>query len=136
MKELEIHLGGLPKLPWLTGALNGPPLAPGGPDARPAHYDAIAPYRFTARAKADLRSIWSYIAADSVGAADRVEIAIYAACTFLAESPLGGPIRQDLTRLPVRFWTLVRYPNYVPVTPGGSKVCPVTGKTVRLVKVI
>ena len=70
-------------------------------------------YRLTPRAKGDLRSIWSYIAADSVEAADRVEEGIYDACAFLATAPLRGHSRRDLTKLPVRFWTVVRYPKYV-----------------------
>ena len=72
----------------------------------------MTPYRLTRKAKADLRSIWSYIAADSVEAADRVEDAIYDACAFLAQAPLRGHSRQDLTNLPVRFWTVARYPKY------------------------
>jgi plasmid stabilization system protein ParE len=70
-------------------------------------------YRLTPRAKADLRSIWSYIAADNVEAADRVEEAIYDACSFLSKAPLRGHAREDLTKLPVRFWTVLRYPRYV-----------------------
>jgi plasmid stabilization system protein ParE len=34
-------------------------------------------YRLTPKAKADLRAIWSYIAADNIEAADQVEEAIY-----------------------------------------------------------
>ena len=34
-------------------------------------------YQLTPKAAADLRSIWAYIAADNVEAADRVEEAIY-----------------------------------------------------------
>ncbi len=70
-------------------------------------------YRFTAKAKADLRSIWSYIARDNIEAANRVENAIYDACAFLEKAPLRGHIRNDLTKVPVRFWTVVRYPKYV-----------------------
>jgi plasmid stabilization system protein ParE len=70
-------------------------------------------YSLTPKAKADLRSIWSYIAADNVEAADRVEEAIYDACLFLAKSPLRGHPRKDLSKLPVRFWTVLRYPKYV-----------------------
>ena len=81
----------------------------------------MSPYRLSAKAKGDLRAIWSYIAADSVDAADRVENAIYATCRFLAESPLRGHMREDLTRLPVRFWTLVRYPNYIVVYDPATK---------------
>jgi plasmid stabilization system protein ParE len=70
-------------------------------------------YRLTPKAKGDLRSIWSYIAFDNVEAADRVEEAIYDACAYLAQTPSRGQIRQDLTKLPVRFWTVLRYPKYV-----------------------
>ena len=70
-------------------------------------------YRLTAKAKADLRSIWSFIAADNFEAADRVEEAIHDTCAFLAKAPLRGHTRKDLTKLPVRFWTVVRYPKYV-----------------------
>ncbi len=70
-------------------------------------------YRLTPKANADLLDIWSYIASDSPEAADRVEAAIYDACAFLAEAPLRGHIRKDLTGLPVRFWTIPRYSTYV-----------------------
>jgi antitoxin ParD1/3/4 len=70
-------------------------------------------YRLTSKSKADLRAIWSYIAVDNIEAADRVEEAIYDACAFLAKAPSRGHSRKDLTRLPVRFWTVVRYPSYV-----------------------
>jgi plasmid stabilization system protein ParE len=66
-------------------------------------------YRLTRKAKADLREIWSYIAARNEEAADRVENAVYEAC----EAPLRGHTRKDLTALPVRFWTLIRYRKYV-----------------------
>jgi antitoxin ParD1/3/4 len=70
-------------------------------------------YRLTLAARTDLRSIWSYIADDSIDAANHVESAIYDACFFLTEGPLRGHVRKDLTNLPVRFWTVVRFPNYV-----------------------
>jgi plasmid stabilization system protein ParE len=44
--------------------------------------------------------------------ADRVEQAIYEGCGFLAEGPLRGHSRPDLTNRRLRFWTLTRYPNY------------------------
>jgi plasmid stabilization system protein ParE len=47
-------------------------------------------YVLTPLAKADIFDIWSYIADDSEGAADRVERAIYDACAFLAEAPMRG----------------------------------------------
>lgn len=75
----------------------------------------MSAYALTPLAKADIFDIWSYIAADSEGAADRVEQAIYAACAFVAEGPLLGHCRPDLTSRSLRFWTLSRYPNYTVV---------------------
>lgn len=72
-------------------------------------------YSLTPLAKADLFEIWSYIAEDNEDAADRVERAIYEACALMAEAPLRGHTRADLTSLPVRFWTLPRYTNYAVV---------------------
>jgi plasmid stabilization system protein ParE len=72
-------------------------------------------YVLTPLAKADIFDIWSYIADDSEGAADRVERAIYDACAFLAEAPMRGHTRSDFTNRSLRFWTLTRYPNYTVV---------------------
>ena len=69
-------------------------------------------YVLTPLAKADIFEIWSYIAEDNEDAADRVEQAIFAACAFVAESPMRGHLRPSLTTRPLRFWTLTRYPNY------------------------
>ena len=44
-----------------------------------------------------------------------MEQAIYEACSFVAEAPTRGHSRSDLTRRPLRFWTLTRYPNYTVV---------------------
>jgi len=75
----------------------------------------MARYSLTPLAKADIFDIWSFIAGDSERAADRVEEAIYEACAFLAEGPLRGHSRPDLTSRDVCFWTLTRYPNYTVV---------------------
>jgi plasmid stabilization system protein ParE len=72
-------------------------------------------YALTPLAKADIFEIWSYIADDSEKAADRVEQAIYDACAFVAEAPMRGRTRSDLTSRPLRFWTITRYPNYTVV---------------------
>lgn len=71
-------------------------------------------YALTPLAKADIFEIWSYIAADgdSELTANRVEQAIYDACAFVAEAPMRGHTRSDLTSRPLRFWTLTRYPSY------------------------
>jgi plasmid stabilization system protein ParE len=70
-------------------------------------------YQFTPQAVDDLFEIWSYVARDNVRAANRLEDAVYKACAFLAAGPLRGTIREDLTKLPLRFWTLQAFPNYV-----------------------
>jgi plasmid stabilization system protein ParE len=70
-------------------------------------------YVLTPLAKADIFEIWAYIADRNQDAADRVEQAIFDACAFLAEAPVRGHSRPDLTARPLRFWTLSRYPNYV-----------------------
>ncbi|HET7108939.1 MAG TPA: type II toxin-antitoxin system RelE/ParE family toxin [Candidatus Acidoferrum sp.] len=71
----------------------------------------MSEYRFTPQAADDLFAIWSYIAEGSPEAADRVEEAVYAACAFVAEAPLAGRIREDLTALPVRFWLVQPFRN-------------------------
>ncbi len=75
----------------------------------------MSAYVLTPLAKADIFDIWAYIAENSETAADRVEQAIYEACGFLAQGPLRGHTRPDLTPRPLRFWTLSRYPNYTVV---------------------
>jgi plasmid stabilization system protein ParE len=72
----------------------------------------MSAYAVTPLAKADVFEIWSYLAERNEAAADRVEHAIYDACAFLAQGPLRGHFRQDLTARQLRFWTLTRYPNY------------------------
>ncbi len=69
-------------------------------------------YLLTPRAKADIFDIWSYIANESEDTADRIEQAIFDACAFVAEAPMRGHSRPDLTARSLRFWTLTRYPNY------------------------
>lgn len=70
-------------------------------------------FRFTPQAIEDLDAIWSFIAKDNREAADRVETEIIATSRRLAKHPLMGTKRQDITPLPVRFWTVTRFPNYV-----------------------
>ena len=69
-------------------------------------------YALTPLAKADILEIWSFIAEDSEETADRVEQVIYDACAFVAQAPMRGHSRSDLTSRSLRFWTLTRYPNY------------------------
>lgn len=70
-------------------------------------------YLFTPQAAGDLFEIWSFIATENLKAANRVEEAVHAACEFLAQGPLRGGKREEITSLPVRFWTLQTFPNYL-----------------------
>jgi plasmid stabilization system protein ParE len=70
-------------------------------------------FQLTAQAAEDLDSLWWFIARDSRDAADRVEGKIVEACRRLAQYPLIGSLRQDITCAPVRFWTVSKFPNYV-----------------------
>ena len=72
-------------------------------------------FRLSHRALEDLDSIWSYIAADSVDAANRVESSILASCEMLGRFPMLGAKRLDITPRPVRFWTVSRFPNFIVV---------------------
>ncbi len=75
----------------------------------------MSDYVLTPLAKADIFNIWTYIADHNQDAADRVERAIFDACALIAEAPLRGHSRPDLTDRPLLFWTITRYPNYVVV---------------------
>jgi plasmid stabilization system protein ParE len=72
-----------------------------------------APFEFTPQATDDLDAIWWFIAKDNLDAAHRVETEIVASCRRLARYPLMGSRREDITPLPVRFWTVAKFPNYV-----------------------
>ena len=51
----------------------------------------------TRRAENDLIDIWSYVAQDSVAAADRLLDRIEARCRQLSEQPRSGPARADIS---------------------------------------
>jgi plasmid stabilization system protein ParE len=72
-----------------------------------------ARFELTPLATEDLDAIWWTIAAGNQDAAERVEMEILAACRRLAKHPRMGTKRQDITMLPVRFWTITKFPNYV-----------------------
>jgi plasmid stabilization system protein ParE len=73
----------------------------------------MASFRLSRDAITDLDAIWLHIYEDNPEAADAVEEEIRAACALLAENPLQGHLRRDVTKLPLRFWTIPKYPNYV-----------------------
>jgi len=70
-------------------------------------------YQFTPQTVADLFDIWSFIAEDKPAAADRVEEVVFRACDLLADSPQVGRMRAVLTPLPLRFWVVQPYSNYL-----------------------
>jgi plasmid stabilization system protein ParE len=72
-------------------------------------------FQLTPQALSDLDEIWNHIAKDSMSAANRVESAILTACTNLAKNPLLGAKRIEISALPVRFWTVSRFPNFMAV---------------------
>jgi plasmid stabilization system protein ParE len=72
-----------------------------------------APFQLTPQATEDLDAIWWSIAEESRDAAERVELEVLATCHRLAKHPRMGTKRQDVTTLPVRFWTITKFPNYV-----------------------
>jgi plasmid stabilization system protein ParE len=72
-----------------------------------------AQFELTPQAAEDLDAIWWIIAEDNRDAAQRVEMEIIATCQRLARHPRMGIKRQDVTMLPVRFWTITKFPNYV-----------------------
>jgi plasmid stabilization system protein ParE len=72
-------------------------------------------FELTPRALGDLDAIWNFIAEDSVNAANRVESAILSACESLTRHPLLGSKRAEITSLPVRFWPVTRFPNFIVV---------------------
>jgi plasmid stabilization system protein ParE len=80
-----------------------------------------APFQLTPQATVDLDGIWWFIEEDSAEAANRVETEIIATCRRLARYPFIGHKRQDITPLPVLFWTLPKYPNYIIVYRPESK---------------
>ncbi|MGD0225305.1 MAG: type II toxin-antitoxin system RelE/ParE family toxin [Terriglobia bacterium] len=72
-----------------------------------------APFHLTPQATEDLDAIWWFIQKDSAEAADQVESEIISTCRRLAGYPSIGHRRRDITPLPVLFWTIPKYPNYI-----------------------
>ena len=60
-------------------------------------------------AVADLEEVWEFIAADNLGAADRVLDEIRLAMQSLASFPQMGHTRADLTTRPLRFYSVRDY---------------------------
>jgi plasmid stabilization system protein ParE len=63
----------------------------------------------TPPARDDLTAISAYLRQDSAQAAQRVRAALREAMRHLAQTPLMGHLREDLTDEPVRFWAVYSY---------------------------
>ena len=57
----------------------------------------------------DLEGIWSYIATDSIDAADRWIAKLFETFEALGQTPGMGHKREDLTRFPILFWPVGAY---------------------------
>lgn len=79
-------------------------------------------FEFTTQAIEDLDDNWWFVAEESVEAAERVETEIVETCRNLAVYLRIGHSRLDITPLPVRFWTLPRFPNYTVVYRPAAKL--------------
>jgi plasmid stabilization system protein ParE len=71
------------------------------------------PFQLTPGAIEDVDEIWSFIAMENEEAADRVKTEIESVCHHLTRYPMIGTRRPDITHLPVRFWIITKFPNYV-----------------------
>ena len=68
-----------------------------------------ATFVFTEEAENQLLDIIDHISAESEDAAVRVRQAIHDAASRLAGMPEMGHTREDLTRRPVKFWSVFSY---------------------------
>jgi len=67
-------------------------------------------YAVADEARNDLFEIWNYLVEHAdLSAADRVIADLHAAMRKLAQTPLIGHRREDLTDQPVRFWSVHAY---------------------------
>ena len=66
-------------------------------------------FKLSPEAALDIRSVWAYIAKDSIRAARRVRLQIMRACQAIAANPRIGHSRSDLTDKPLLFWPVGSY---------------------------
>jgi plasmid stabilization system protein ParE len=78
----------------------------------------VGTYSFHPDAVIDLNDIWEYIARDSTNAANLVLDDLESAVNLLANNPLIGHQRPDLSSRPTRFWLVHSYLiAYIPEQP-------------------
>ena len=66
-------------------------------------------YVLSARARSDLKQIWSSIADDNIDAADKVRNTIRSALEKLARTPFIGHTRKDVNSPDYRFYVVYSY---------------------------
>jgi toxin ParE1/3/4 len=90
--------------PWPLGGEGGLCV-----EVRALDLAAMAKFRISRRADADLGAIWDHIARDSIEAADKVELEIHSEIKRLAEMPGMGHEREDVGNPAYRFWRVYSY---------------------------
>jgi toxin ParE1/3/4 len=81
----------------------------------------VALFTRSHRAEEDLIEIWTFIAQDNVGAAERLLDRIDEACGQLAEHPLMGPARPDLAA-ELRYFIVGSYLILYREAPAGVEI--------------
>ena len=81
----------------------------------------MARFTRTARAEEDLIDIWTYIAQDNLGAADRLLDRLDSVCGLLADNPRMGPARPDLAQ-GMRYFPAGNYLVLYREAPGGVEI--------------
>ena len=69
----------------------------------------MIPFVLTAAEAEDIQNIDDRLVEDNKAAAERVSDAIEAAMARLAEHPMLGHVRADITNRPYRFWSVYSY---------------------------
>ena len=72
----------------------------------------LSAYFLTISARRDLKSIWGYIAKDSLRYADLVEDAVLETCRSAAKAPFLGHRRQEIGNSKILFLAVSRYEQY------------------------
>jgi toxin ParE1/3/4 len=91
----------------------------------------LARFTRTAQAEEDLIDVWTYVAKDNLGAADRVLDRIDEVCASLAENPRLGPARPDLAE-GLRYFVAGSYLVIYREAPGGVEIVRVVHGARRL----
>jgi len=83
-------------------------------------FGRVSRFVLTPTARRDLKSIWVYIAEDSVKHADLVEDAIFATCRLAADMPQLGHQRAGV-KPELRFLSVAAYEKYMILFQMGSR---------------